>query len=497
MKIDELPDNIDELKKLVQSLQIENNQLKDHLLLLSRRKFAPTSEKDKSQMTLFNEAEDIENNSKALELENSEAEDKTTVMFERNSKNKRKSLPDNLPIVEEILDIEESEKANMKYIGDEVIEKLEITPAKVFIRKIIKKKYAPLDKESGSFKIAKYENDLMPKSIASASLLAYIIVSKYEDALPLYRQEKIFNRIHCELSRQTMARWLIKLHLKLMPLYNLLQDIALDRNYCGIDETTTQVLKEDNKKATSKSFAWVRFFPGDSPIVLFDYAPTRSGRVPIELLDGFKGYLQCDGYAGYDLLCKDKNIIRIGCFDHARRKFFEASKTSSGKNVGKKGIDLIKKLYKIENKTKEFLPDKKYEIRQKESIPILNELKKFIDETREKITPDSIAGKAINYAFNEWTNLTNYTLDGRLNISNILVENAIRPFVIGKKNWLFSASVDGANASMMFYSLIETSKRNEIEPFDYLTKMLDKLPLAKTIEDYENLLPLKGQFLAR
>ena len=494
MEIQNLPNDTEELKnllinqkKVLNNLQLENDRLREDLQLLRRRKFAPTSEKDDSQTTLFNEAEDIE-------YKEEEDKETKTVTYERSIKNKIKPLPDHLHRVEEIIDIPEEDKIGMKCIGEEVVEKLEITPAKVFVKRIIKKKYAPLDKGSGNFKIADYKHDLMPKSMASASLLAYIIVSKYEDALPLYRQEKIFNRIKAEIPRQTMARWLIQLHFKLIPLYNLMQEVALERDYCQIDETTTQVLKEDGKKATSKSYAWVRYFPGYEPITLFDYAPTRSGDVPVELLEGFEGYLQCDGYIGYDKICRDKKITRLGCWDHCRRKFFDASKTSSGKGVGKKGLDLIKKLYKIEDRIRELPPDQKYQIRQQESVLVLDKLNQFIDETREKISPASTGGKAINYAYNEWQNLINYTKEGKLRISNILVENAIRPFAIGRKNWLFSTSVDGAHASMMYYSLIETAKNNGLEPFDYLNKMLYKLPLAKAVEDFEKLLPLKDHF---
>ena len=502
MQIDKLPDNINELKKLlVQTIQ-ENQQivqnkdqeiqsLKDIILLLQRKKYAPTSEKNPHQSEMFNELEATQ-----IDDTDSAEDEKETITYER-KKGKRKPLPASLPRIDEIIDLSEEEKKGMKYIGDEITEQLEITPAKVVVKRTIRKKYAPIDQLSDeTFKIAPLPPQLLPKTMASASLIAYIITAKYVDALPLYRQEKIFERINAELTRQTMCRWLIKVSNLVVPIYNLLQDILLEKNYIQFDETPTQVLNEDGKKATSKSYMWVRHAPGENPIVLYDYAQTRSGQVPLELLAGFSGYLQVDGYDGYSQACEQYGLIRVGCWDHCRRKFFDASKTSGGKGVGKKALDMIKKLYKIEEEIKEFSADEKIIIRQQKSAPILNEFKKWIDELRGKITPKSVAGKAVHYAFNEWKYLSVYITNGNINISNVWVENAIRPFCIGKKNWLFSATVDGAKASAMFYSLIETAKKNGIEPFDYLNRMLDKLPLAKNVEDYERLLPLKGQFLA-
>jgi transposase len=507
MKLETLPDSIDELKQLLLKTVQENNQvilskdneiqtLKDVILLLQRKKFAPSSEKITDQIDMFNEVESIELKNSNDSDDTQDDENTETITYER-KKGKRAPLPPSLPREDIILDIPESEKVGMKYIGDEISEQLHITPAKVVVKRTIRKKYAPIDSTSDSkFKMEPLPPQLLPKSMATASLIAYIITAKYVDAMPLYRQEKIFSRIHADINRQTMARWLIKVSDQLVPLYNLLQEKLLDKNYIQFDETTVQVLKENGKKATSKSYMLVRHAPGDSPIVLFDYAPTRSGEVPIELLTGFKGYLQVDGYDGYNRACEEYKLTRFGCWDHCRRKFFDAFKTSKGKGHGQHAIKIIKKLYDIEDKIKTLSPDKKLVARQSEAAPILVEFKVWIDGLRGKVTPKSTSGKAIHYAYNEWKYLTVYIEDGNLNISNIWVENAIRPFCVGKKNWLFSASVEGAKASAMFYSLIETAKKNNFEPFDYLSRMLDKLPLAKTVEDYERLLPLKGQFLA-
>lgn len=503
MKMNDLPNDIESLKKLLlrkdQLLQNKDQlitdknktiqELKDTVWLLQRKKFAPTSEqiKNEAQLMLFDEVE-------ALELELEEPEEKETITYERKKRGKRKPLPENLPRIYDEYDLSEEEKKGMKLIGEDRSEKLEITPAKIFVKVTVKKKYAPTSGD-GKVQTALAPKELLPKSIASASLIAYIITAKYVDALPLYRQEKIFERISGEIKRQSMSRWLIKVSEQLIPLYNLMQDICLEKNYLKMDETTVQVLKEDGKKARSKSYMWVRRSGGEKPIVLFDYAPNRSGNVPIELLEGFKGVLQVDGYDGYSRVCEQNKLIRAGCWDHARRKFFDAAKSSKGKGIGNKVINILKKVYKIEEQIKGLPLDKRLEIRQNKTRPILEDLKEFIDKTRSKITPSSIAGKAINYTYNEWKYLTVFLDKPEVDISNCEIENAIRPFAIGRKNWLFSKSVDGAKTSAMYYSIIETAKANGFEPFDYLSKMLDKLPQAETVQDYQRLLPFKDQFL--
>jgi transposase len=202
---------------------------------------------------------------------------------------------------------------------------------------------------------------------------------------------------------------------------------------------------------------WVRHKPGNDPIILYDYRPTRSGEVPIESLHGFKGYLQCDGYDGYSPVCSYPNVIIVGCMDHCRRKFKNAFKTPNGKGIGKDALIYLKKLYKIEDQIKDFSVNEKYRIRQEKSVPILTEMKTWPDQLRDKIVPKSEAGKAVIYALNEWAYLISYCDDGKLNISNVWIENAIRPFALGRKNYLFSDTVDGANASAMLYSLVETA----------------------------------------
>ena len=488
MNKDDLPNNIEELKLIISEKDQQLSDLQDFVTTLQRKKFAPSSESSKDQINLFNEVEDI--------FEEDEEQDSAVIPeHKRKKRGKRRPLPETLKRETIILDLSEEEKVGMKQIGEKISEKLVIGPAKVFVERTVRKTYAPVSGDR-SILTAPMPACLLPKTMASSSLIAYIITAKYVDALPLYRQEYIFERVHATLTRQTMARWLIKVADKLTPLYNLLQDICLDSDYLQMDETTLQVLKEKGKKATSKSYMWLRHAPGPNPIILYDYSATRAGAVPIELLEGFTGALQVDGYDGYAPACNKLKLKRLGCMDHCRRKFFDTSKTSKGKGIGKKGVNLIDKLYKIERRIEHMSLSERHRIRAEEAVPLLEKIKEWIDEIYPKITPRSSAGKAIKYTYNEWKYLSAYVDDPKFNISNIWIENAVRPFAIGRKNWPFSASVDGAKASAMYFSLIETAKKNGLEPFDYLNRMLEKLPLAETVDDFEKLLPLREYFQA-
>lgn len=485
------------LKQKDEELNLRRNEIQ-HLLewveFLRRKHYAPKSEIVSSQqLGLFNEAEEISH----IESDSDDEDSKETHVRGHTRKSPRKRISDDLPREEVIVDIPEEEKicphdgSPLKKIGEDINEKIEYIPAQVKVVKTIRYKYACPCCQDG-VKSSPLELSLFPKSMATASLLAAIIIAKFADHLPLYRQEKIYARIGFIVTRATMANWLIKIAEKLIPIYNLLQEKLLARDYIQIDETTVQVLNEEGKKATSRSYMWVRFSAGEDPIVLYDYSPTRSGSVPVELLQGFSGYLQCDGYDGYSKVTSSPVVIRVGCMDHCRRKFNDAFKSSKGKGIAKRAMIIIKKLYEIEDNIKNESHSRRLEIRKEKSQLLMNQLKLIVDENRSIVSPNSLTGKAINYAFNEWPYLERYLEDGKLEISNIWVENKIRPFALGRKNWLFSASVEGAKSSAIIYGILETAKSNDIPPFDYFQKTLDKLPSASTVEDFEQLLPLKS-----
>ncbi|MBF0301178.1 MAG: IS66 family transposase [Oligoflexia bacterium] len=499
MKTNELPNNIDELKKIIIEQRNQIEALNELLSYFKRKYFGKKSEKvSPGQLGLFDEVE-----LEALEPEpdkqpDIEEDDDETILIpahKRKKRGKRLKLADSLPRVEKIIDIENKncleDGADLKCIGEEVSERLEIVPAKVYVLKTIKKKYAcPICED---IKTAVIEEELLPKTNASASLLAYISVCKYVDSLPLYRQESIFERIGVTLCRQTMARWMIQIGEKIDPLITLLREELLKSCCIRMDETKVQVLNEEGKKAETNSYMWVQARSGAYPIILFHYAKDRSGKNLNFLLDDYHYALQVDGYDGYARIILENGIIRLGCWAHLRRKFYNAFKSSNGKSIGKQGLIFIKKLYDIEEEIKGKSVEERFYIRLTKSIPIALKFKEWTEEQIKQTTPNSLAGKALHYLVNEWQYLMNCFSNGEYEIDNNYIESHIRPFTIGRKNWLFSVKPEGATASANIYSLVETAKANGLDPFEYLKKVFEKLPQAKTEKDFLELLPIKIQ----
>jgi hypothetical protein len=267
----------------------------------------------------------------------------------------------------------------------------------------------------------------------------------------------------------------------------------LDYDIIQMDETPVQVLKEAGKTAQSKSWLWLqRGGPPDHPVVLYHYDPGRGAGVAKRLLEGFKGYLQTDGYDGYNAAVATNHLVHVACMAHARRKFSDAVKAQGrNKKRGKahRGLTLIQKLYRIEKQARKLTPDERHAQRQLHARPILDEIRAWLDQALPQVPPRSATGKALNYLHNEWHKLIRYLDDGRLEIDNNAAENAIRPFVLGRKNWLFSDSVKGVTASANLYSLIETAKANGLEPYAYLRFLFTELPKAQTVDAIEALLP--------
>ena len=277
---------------------------------------------------------------------------------------------------------------------------------------------------------------------------------------------------------------------QLHPLITLLKEIAFTRNYLQMDETTLQVLDEPGRPATSKSFMWVMSSPIDN-IYLYHYAPTRSGDIPAMLLEGYQGLLQVDGYDGYNQAVVAYGLTRLGCWMHARRDFFEASKSKQSQKIGNYALKLIKKIYKIEERIKDETPENRLLVRRQESLPIALELKTWCEEEKSRVTPTSYGGQAINYLLNEWIYLERCFHHGNVSLDNGNVERHIRPFAIGRNNWLFADTVSGAHASATLYSLQVTAVANGHNPEKYFEMVFTKLPLAQTEQDFLDLLPLK------
>lgn len=320
-----------------------------------------------------------------------------------------------------------------------------------------------------------------PGSLASPSILSHVMCQKYVDSLPLYRQEQILARLGFTLSRQTMANWMIYgAEQWLAPLFAVLKVYMLRQSVLHADETTLQVLKEPDKSAKSKSYLWLyRTGRGVAPAVLYEYKQTRGGEHPRDFLAGFSGYLHVDGYPGYHKVAKVK---LVGCWAHVRRKFDEALRTappearSNPESVAVQGLAFCNKLFALERNWVEAAPDERRENRRTHSLPVVETYGKWLKQQKSRTTPKSKAGEAITYSLNQWEKLTAFLDDGRLELDNNRSERSIKPFVIGRKNWLFANMPRGAKASATIYSVIETAKENGLIPFNYLKYLFEQLP---------------------
>jgi transposase len=489
--VPELLQVIEQKDEIIAEQQKLLRLMEEQLRLARQRRFGSSSEKQPHQGDFFDEAE--------LEVALSEIEAQLPEGAPGKPRRKRREgFSETLPRIRIDLSLSDEEKAGAsKTFFTKVKEELDIVPAQARVLEYWQEK-GVFEDEDGEQRIQAAARPAHPlgKCIASVQLLAYILVAKYADALPLYRLEQILKRYGGTISRTTMANWIIRLDDVFKPLINLLREHQLSGDYVQADETRLQVLKETGTSATSDKWMWlVRGGPPDQPVVLFEYDASRSEEVPSRLLEGFAGVLQTDGYAGYNKVCRDNPITRIGCWDHARRKFVDASKAAPRRKKGEKvskadmAIGKIRKLYQIEERIKDLEPEQKTEQRNRLSRPLLDDLHAWLQANSPRVPKDSLTFKAIQYTLNQWEYLVKYCDDGCLHISNALAENAIRPFAVGRRNWLFADTSRGARASASCYSLIETAKANGLEPYTYLQYVLQHIAAADTLEKIEALLP--------
>jgi transposase len=496
VNVAELPADVQELRHLV----IEQNKkiqiLEEELRLAKAYRFGRSADREieDKQARLFNEAEDGAEQSS----EQPSSEPSIPVAAHNRKKAGRRPLPENLPREEVVHDIPEDQKlcacgAAMSRIGEEVSEQLEIIPARAKVIRHVRPKYAcracqGVDTEGGAVKIAPPAEQLIPKSIATPGLLAFLMVSKFADALPFYRQERIFVRMGVELSRTTMCSWAMEVAQRLRPLLHLMRDQIRAGPYVQIDETPLQVLEDPG----STSQMWVyRGGEPHAPTLIYAYHPSRSGDIPFEFLDGYRGWVQTDGYAGYDKLGRREGVVMLGCWAHARRKFVDVTKAASTGSAAHEAIEYIRKLYDVESEAEQrsLNEEQTMELRRLRTVPVLENFHRWLLELHDTTPPQGLLGKAINYTLGQWDRLERYIQHGMLRPDNNLAENAIRPFVIGRKNWLFSATSRGAHASAALYSVIESAKANGHDPYWYLRFLFQGLISARTAEQYAALLP--------
>ena len=415
----------------------------------------------------------------------------------------RKKLSAALPRVDVIHDLPEDQKicvadgTKLERIGEEISEQLDFKPAQARVLRNVRPKYAcPCCKVGVA--IAPVPAQLLPKSLATPALLAHITTAKFVDGVPLYRQEPQFSRIGVTLGRATMAGWMIKLGgTHVVPIINLLHELMLTDPLIHCDETRLQVLKSD-KAPTADHWMWVRASgPPGRRIILFDYDASRAGAVPKRLLDDYRGTLLTDGYEAYEVVARTLNLAHAGCFAHVRRKFDEARKAQSQQNAADShariALDFIRELYVVEralwDKDQPITPEHRVAIRIQLSAPIMANFRTWLEALAPQVLPQSLLGKAVHYTLGQWPKLNTFLTHGDVPLDNNRCENAIRPFVVGRKGWLFSDTVKGAVASANLYSLVETAKANGVEPHAYLSLLFAKLPYASVVEDFEALLP--------
>jgi len=474
--------------------EAELEWFKEQLTKLTRERFGPRKERWESEeqgILLFNEAEVEALKPESADSEGENEEEVEVSGFKR-KRGKRRPLPENLPREVVVLELPENEKITedgqpLKVIGKVVTEKFFFEPAQMKVIEYHRYRYGV---DSGDpIKTAPMVPSIIPKGIVTPSLLAHIVIQKYADGLPLYRQEEIWERQGVHLTRGSMARWIIQAAQACLPIWNILEEWLLDSSYVSCDETHIQVLKEEGRKAETQSWMWARATPNRrQPIVLFDYDPHRSAEVAKKLLQTCRGYLQADGYGAYNWAEKAEGIVRIGCNMHGRRGFSDANKgAQAGRGLAAQGLKYYKLLYDIEEKAKKkgLSPPERKALRDAEAVPIWDEMKSWADGQICKVPKKSYIGKGLNYFLEEYQFLRGYLLDGNLEIDNGYVERSIRKFGIGRNNWMFSDTPEGADASALLYSLVVTAKLNGVNPYQALRTIFERIPTATTVEDYE------------
>lgn len=478
---------IEHLENTIKDLQNQVSNLTEIVMLLRKEKFGSSSEKTpkqvEGQLSLFNEAE-LETNDSVPEPIKKDVRGYTRV----NTKTKREELIKDLPVREILCESAPEDQicpgchSSLRPLGKETVrEELEYIPAKLQIVRYVRMSYeCPKCKHTDHPYIQKAltPTSLLNHSLASPSSVANVMYQKYVNSVPLYRQEKDWEQLGISLSRATMANWIIRCSQDyLVPLVEHLRKELLSRDIVHCDETPVQVLKEEGKKPQTKSYMWLYRTGNDekAPIVLYDYQPSRNGDHAVTYLKDFKGYVHSDGFSGYNKL---KDITRCGCWAHLRRKFVEAIPTKKSKDVSltsaEIGRDYCNQLFKIEDSLKDLSPDERFRKRLELEKPVLEAFWCWLENLT--FLKGSALGKAVIYAKNQKPYMENYLLDGRLAISNNAAENAIRPFTVGRKNWLFADTPKGAAASAAVYSLIETAKANSLNVYTYLEYLLLYMP---------------------
>lgn len=509
VKMPEIPEprpcRCTDLEIEVQMLRERVRWFEEQIRLGLHHRFGTSSERsDPAQLRLFNEAE-----ATAVAPIEAEAEETITYQRQKKTRGQRDLALKNFPVdrIEYRLSAEElycsACDGPLHEMGHEIRRELKVIPAEVRVMEHVRYKYGcrTCEREALTTPIvtAPMPRPVHSGSLASPSLMAHILHQKFTLGLPLYRQEQDWTRLGVSLSRQTMANWVVfAAHEWLDPLYQEMRRELLLRDILQADETTVQVLHEEGRAAKTKSYMWLYRTGREQPaIVLYDYQKTRDGEHPHQFLKGFKGYLNVDGYAGYHNI---PDVVLAGCMAHARRYWIEALQAlpkaaRDGPSVAREGLQFCNRLYEVERTVRDATPDERLRARRARSVPILGEFHQWLTQQQSVTLPKSGIGRAITYCLNQWDSLQTFLKDGRLEIDNNRSERSIKPFVIGRKGFLFMNTPRGAEASAITYSVIETAKENGLNPRAYLQYLFEELP-NRDLKDpttWEALLPWSDQ----
>lgn len=489
----------DALRSALRIVTTERDLAQERLKAFTRQLFAAKSEaRGSEQKDLFlNEAEALAAGASPDE----EATPGITVAAHQRKKRGRKPLDPALP--REVIRHELPESARvcahdghaLVEIGVEISEQLDVIPEQVRVIQHQRVKYACPCCDLG-IKVTPAPARIIPRGLLTESALAWIITGKYQFGMPLYRQAALLSRFGGDLSRNTLAAGVVRVGQAVQPIINLLRDVLLDNDLIYGDETVIQVLKEPGRRPQTQSYMWVQMSGSGPPVRLFSYAPGRGAQHAQKLYAGVKtgAALMTDGYVLYDGIAASNQLVHLGCWSHARRLFIKAEdaipKNARGPHQpATQFVTAIARLYAAETRSKDWNATKRQRLRRRYSAQVLTHIAHMLLAQLSSVTPGSLLGKALAYLKGQWPKLVRYVDNGAWPISNNPCENAIRPFVVGRKGWLFSDTVAGAHASANLYSLVETAKANGIDPYRYLIWLFKSLPLAQTVEDYLALLP--------
>lgn len=484
-EMNNLPDDPALLKQM---LAIANERIKhlestvekqNHWILkLQKMYFGPRSERlQDGQMVLAGFVHVVEDARRNANMDDIPERTRTWKVTGNNGHGRRMVSP-SIRRVEVVYDVPEREricshcKIHLKEFGEDASEVLDYKPDELFVLRTIKKKYGCMKCQEGVVS-GKVPPRATPRCLAGNGLLAYVVVSKFDDHLPLYRQSEILERHGLEISRSTLCGWVGQTADAFVPIYEWMKHDVLASKRINTDDTTIPTL-DGTLEHTRTSRMWV--YVGDKmhSHTVYDYSPTREKEYPEKFLNGFKGYLQADAYAGYDCMYKIHGATEVACWAHARRYFVDAEQDDGARSIV--ALAYISILYEIEDKAKELGADERKKMRQKHSAPVLEKVKKWLDAETHRVLPKSPMGVAISYALGQWQALNRYLEDGDLNIDNNAAERVLRPIAIGRKNWLFAGSDEGGRRAAILFSIIESCHQNGINSYEYTRDVLERLP---------------------